>query len=195
MKNILIAVIVLATFVGCKKGENDPGISFRSRDARVVGEWKVSSMEDETTTKIGTPVTSNKSETNKFDGSKKIKTVVVDGTTSPQQADDNKYEVKLEIKKDGTLAYSETRTAPDGVVSSFSTTGTWNWADSRKNKTTISLNYFGGQTLSSGFYDIDQLKNKEMIFKAETETSSKTGGLASAGDTETKMTMSVTLTQ
>ena len=194
MKNILIALIVLSTFVGCKKGENDPGISFRGRDARVVGEWKVSSMNEETNTQDGTPVKNNRSRTDKFDGSKKTTTVVVDGKTINQTPDDNKYEVKININKDGSIEYTETTTSVNGVVNTYSNTGTWNWLDSKKNKSTVLLS-FSGATLNSGIYDIDQLKNKEMIFKSESETSDKTTGQASASDQVVKTSMSVTLTQ
>ena len=50
MKKVLFslaAIVLLSTvfITGCKKGEDDPGISFRSRDARVTGSWTLSSSE------------------------------------------------------------------------------------------------------------------------------------------------------
>jgi hypothetical protein len=38
---MLAALIVIPAFQSCKKGENDPAISFRSRDARLIGNWKL----------------------------------------------------------------------------------------------------------------------------------------------------------
>lgn len=37
--NSIIIAAVISVFASCKKGENDPFISFRSRKARVAGEW------------------------------------------------------------------------------------------------------------------------------------------------------------
>lgn len=46
----LVAVVIMApSFQSCKKGENDPGISFSSRKARVAGEWTVTDMSMENT--------------------------------------------------------------------------------------------------------------------------------------------------
>ena len=47
MKKVLLLIFVIAlpvmifTFSGCKKGENDPFMSLHSRKARLVGEWKL----------------------------------------------------------------------------------------------------------------------------------------------------------
>ena len=35
----------LLVFTGCRKGEDDPFLSFRSRTARLTGEWKLKSGE------------------------------------------------------------------------------------------------------------------------------------------------------
>lgn len=49
MKKLLIAFFLLgtisSTIVSCKKGENDPSLSLRSRKARLTGEWKVTAYE------------------------------------------------------------------------------------------------------------------------------------------------------
>lgn len=51
MKKVLLSITALAlvagsmTFTSCKKGENDPAISFKSRKGRLAGEWTVSSAE------------------------------------------------------------------------------------------------------------------------------------------------------
>ena len=52
MKKLLIMTLALGMLAGCKKGENDPGISFRSRDARIVGEWEMEIMEETQIVKI-----------------------------------------------------------------------------------------------------------------------------------------------
>ena len=47
MLNRIVALFILATFilVGCKKGENDPLISLKTRKSRLSGEWKMSFAE------------------------------------------------------------------------------------------------------------------------------------------------------
>ena len=49
MKNLKIAlfVVLAATFIlpSCKKGENDPFISLKSRDARITAKWKLTKIE------------------------------------------------------------------------------------------------------------------------------------------------------
>jgi len=41
----LIAAFAVPSFQACKKGEDDPGLSLRSRKSRLAGEWKMASME------------------------------------------------------------------------------------------------------------------------------------------------------
>ncbi len=41
---VIAAALIVPSFQSCKKGENDPGLSFSSRKARVAGEWTVSDM-------------------------------------------------------------------------------------------------------------------------------------------------------
>lgn len=36
-----LVALAIPTFTGCKKGENDPGISVKSRDSRISGVWKL----------------------------------------------------------------------------------------------------------------------------------------------------------
>jgi hypothetical protein len=38
---MLVAMIAIPTFQSCKKGENDPAISLKSRKARLCGDWKL----------------------------------------------------------------------------------------------------------------------------------------------------------
>jgi len=64
MKKVLLslaAIVLLSTvfITGCKKGEDDPGISFRSRDARVTGTWTLSSSETVSTYNTTTTTTNN----------------------------------------------------------------------------------------------------------------------------------------
>lgn len=48
IKNSLIILLATGLMIplnhNCKKGENDPGLSFRSRDGRITGTWQLSSL-------------------------------------------------------------------------------------------------------------------------------------------------------
>ena len=163
MKKILIAVMALATLAGCKKGENDPGISFRSRDARIVGEWKLSSYEysDETTTTIQSTTTVSSTKTTFSNGS--YTTVK---NPSSGGSDDSKYEYTLNIEKGGKATLTVVETNPNGPNSTEVAEGDWYWLDADKNKAKIALNvYVSGpiEYFDGGFFDVDELRNKKLV--------------------------------
>ena len=59
MKNSIklaaLALVIAATsFSGCKKGENDPFLSLKSRKSRAAGEWKLSAFTTTYTDASGT---------------------------------------------------------------------------------------------------------------------------------------------
>ena len=41
MKRIAIYLLILVSILGCRKGDEDPIVSFRSRENRLIGEWLV----------------------------------------------------------------------------------------------------------------------------------------------------------
>lgn len=47
MKNYLLSFLILTSFFACKKGQEDPSFSLRTRKARLAGEWKVKSKQDD----------------------------------------------------------------------------------------------------------------------------------------------------
>lgn len=157
---LFIGVLILE---GCRKGENDPLISLRTRDARVTGEWKLVSYESTSTTiTTSGSTTVTQTTTNMYDGS--LWTSTTAGGT-----DTYSYSRNLNILKDGTYTYMETE---DGDQSEDS--GRWSWLSDAKKKRRILLD-------NEGIFYIDQLKNKEMIFTEEYDDSY----IDSNGDSET----------
>lgn len=128
--------------VGCKKGENDPFISFKSRDGRISGTWKLISLEstDSYSSVGGTSVT-----TKNYDGS--ILTTISSGSSDVES-----YSYEITIEKNGNYSSIE---ITDGTT--VEKEGHWWWLDDAKNKTRITFE----DDFSS--YKIDQLKNKELI--------------------------------
>ncbi|MBW8048780.1 MAG: hypothetical protein FVQ77_00255 [Cytophagales bacterium] len=138
-----IALIAMPLFYSCKKGENDPFISLRSRDKRITGEWKLVSAEE----------TSTWSRDFGFGATSGSTTTIYDGKTSVTTGGGSSlYTLTITFEKDGTATYKED---DDGDIEDV--TDEWFWLDSKKNKTTISHPF--------GFFVVDQLKNKELILK------------------------------
>jgi len=187
-KSVLMLLAVAFIMPACKKGENDPAISLRSRKARVEGEWTVSKMEStRTTTPTCTGCTVSTTKTT-FDGT--TKTVV---ETNGSNVDTDIYSVSensLVVEKDGNYKWTETETltsyngnAATGSTPSTSVDeGVWNFTggagDTKKKSELVLVNtkststYGSTSTTSTStgspfgvIFMIDQLKNKEMILK------------------------------
>lgn len=167
----LIALAGLTTITGCKKGENDPFLSLKSRKARITGEWKLSEGSI-------TESYSNLSGSGTFLTTYTGSTANYDGTTVG-------YTEKITIEKDGTF---EVVIVEDGETNTIK--GNWFFsgkskdADLKKKEAIIfsETQYIssGGTSTYSGLYAdqtllLDQLKNKELIFKGSF-TYSQTGG-------------------
>ena len=56
---IIVTMVSLLVLNGCKKGEDDPFFSFRSRDARLAGEWVIKSLNTSEAMSQETNVTNN----------------------------------------------------------------------------------------------------------------------------------------
>jgi hypothetical protein len=167
-KSSLFLLTAVITLQGCKKGENDPFLSLRSRDARITGEWELIKMEKEEHTYYvpnknpdigyyelkltsfdGKELTYNKNRYynttygNPYNGYKDI-------------AYTSSYSHILVIDKDGNI--KET-TIEDGKETGL--TENWWWINDKKKKTRIAI----GDDLNS--YEIDLLKNNELILKQD----------------------------
>lgn len=110
MKKLILSTTILAaiassmTFTSCKKGENDPAISFKSRKSRVTGEWAVSSMESTASdTYASGGVTITDRYVTNFDGTTFTYTETeADGDVSETKA--NVTEWSFIFEKDGTYS-------------------------------------------------------------------------------------------
>lgn len=171
-KNLSIAIIFLVgilAFNGCKKSENDPFISLRSRDARITGTWNLTGF-TQTQTQYQPFNQTTLTSTQTFNGS----TMVV---TSGTNSDSYTFSQEMTIEKDGTYSMI--------VISDGDRTeeaGYWFWLNGAKDKTYIAI---GGDS-----YRIDQLKNSELIL-IENSSSKETN---SDGDIVSNTTVSTTIT-
>lgn len=186
MKKVKLSILMLLAVVlilpACKKGENDPFISLKSRDGRITAKWKLTTIagtESDITTQSGATSTVSKSIT--YNGSTEVTTTTTSMTGLPAQTSTTTsiYTFDMTIDKLGVVTYNLTE-PPD----SYTGNGTWVWASNSKDKDviTISLNGNAG-FLFSGTYDISQLKSKELVLQVTTDESS-----TSSNQTETKHT-------
>lgn len=192
----LIALMVAPfALTGCKKGENDPFLSVKSRKARLVGEWTVSKGEGKSTS--GSTTT----------------TWTYDGTTETQTTGSNTstrtVTYSYTFEKDGSMTYVETETGTilGAAYTDVSTqTGMWNFrgrVGDAKNKdavivtvnsftntytisgnTNTSTNSCTGDDCFSVVLEIDRLSNKEVILKS-TGTSTDASGTDTSEDSWT----------
>ncbi|MDD4149454.1 MAG: hypothetical protein PHE33_05445 [Bacteroidales bacterium] len=132
---ILILVMFGLTFSSCKKYEDGPALSLKSKNARITGEWKLVAYSYERTSTSG------------------ITTSTYDGTTMITAYGSYPYSRTLIIDKDGTYTYKETN---DGDTEEH--TSYWSWIDGAKGKEQI--NFY-----SDDLYNIKKLANKELVFE------------------------------
>jgi hypothetical protein len=158
-KNILFIALGLiigsVTLTGCKKGENDPFLSLKSRDARITANWKLVKVEssDVSTDPFGTDTYTD----------------TYDGTTMSSAYNGTTYStfscsLSVEILKDGTYVSTE---VVDGDTETVNGRGVW--MNSAKNKTMISLDNLGA-------FEVNGLKSKELMLKVYSKDVAVSGG-------------------
>jgi hypothetical protein len=160
-----VAALVAPTLESCKKGENDPGLSLRSRKARVAGEWKVSKMDLKSSSKgstiqtntsfSGVTTTTNSSYTDdvtiSFDGTnfkhtEKYSNTNNNVTTTSDTTYTGTGEIKFTFEKDGTFTKSETRkyTRTNVTTPYTGATQTVTWTQETTETTTGTWNFTAG---------------------------------------------------
>lgn len=174
MKNILkvnyfILISIGMIAVSCKKGENDPFLSLKTRDSRISGEWELKSM----------LITDAGNSYDNYDTSSYTYTEIYEngtyaynytsiytsnGTTDTYQQGDTitPYEYSMEIEKSGNLILAVTEDQETAELKSL-----WYWLDTGKKKTILVVN-------GSPYY-VDRLTNNELVLKAD-------GSLKGMGD-------------
>lgn len=161
LKIITVSILGLLALQSCKKGENDPALSLKTRDARITGEWELEYASE----------IYNYNEQYADESYIESESIIVedgqlnyiysysytyDNTTQSDSDEDGPYSYSetLTIEKDGS---SSSRVDEDGTV--YMNDRNWWWHDSSKKKTQIS---FGGS-----MYTVDRLTNKELVLKAD----------------------------
>ena len=144
MKKILIIGLVTLNLFSCKKGENDPSVSLRSRKARLTGEWVMKSIEFiETDTKYTCDNSGNCNyvpSTRIYSIKDGISSETVDNIESKEV---ESIEHKMTIDKDGTykiyskyapLIDSDGNKMEGAGFSEENSEGIWSFVNKNKNK-------------------------------------------------------------
>lgn len=179
--NIFAALLLMLPIItNCKKGENDPFLSLKSRKSRLTGEWEL--KEGKITETSGGSTT-----TYTYNGTQQTVSSSLGSFTFD-------YTEKITFEKDRSY---EKVTVDDGDTETIK--GEWYWIGKNKNLdlknkeavgiTELQYTSSGGTTTYTGVYAddilvIDQLKNKEMVIK-RSYTSSSSGSSTSREETFT----------
>lgn len=143
MKSLSGLLFIVLFLFSCRKGENDPFLSLKSRDARIKGTWilKESTFEEQETDIFGTEIYKES-----FNGS--TMTISNDGV----EMNSYSFSETLEINKEGDYTLSSVEDGETYYVS-----GSWWWLNDSKKKTRISFD----DDIES--YEIDRLTNNELV--------------------------------
>jgi hypothetical protein len=154
---LVLFAFTVNMFCSCKKGGNDPAISFKSRDARITAQWKLTKIESTYTQVVGPSTTLTLVS---FDGFLYTTKISLNG--NPVITDTKSGTFEMTIEKKGVMSWSETY-INGGTTEARSATGFWSWLDSDKNKSSVYVEG-GAYFFFSGRYKIDRLASKELVF-------------------------------
>ncbi|MEZ5014044.1 MAG: hypothetical protein R2794_07105 [Chitinophagales bacterium] len=153
----LAVIVVLGTSTlllnGCARGEDDPWLTFHTRDARISQPWILKKM-------TGTIVTTTNGNTEnieyEYDGTRIY--ITHDGVTTSYI-----YSFTMNCKDNGELFSTESMVNEnDGsTYASSSKTSFWFWGDDKQNKTNVNLD-LTGLFASYPTYDIPRLAWNDM---------------------------------
>lgn len=157
---IVLSSMILfgVAFEGCKKGQNDPGISLHSRDARLTAKWKLTKIES--TDVNGTSATISTTTIITYDGTTFSKGVTTPPLATVTSTGTGTYE--MTIDKRGKISFNETYTPSGGTADITSGEGNWEWLSDSKNRDNILLDG-SGNLFNGGLYAVDRLASKELV--------------------------------
>lgn len=190
---LLLLAITAITFNSCKKGENDPFLSLKSRTGRISQDW-VLSTEDYTIKNTTSSYSSSDHYT--FNGtSETLTTVLTIGSSSSTTTDTYAYSEEFVMAKEGT--YKST-TVDDGTTEIEE--GNWSWVGKNKDQDLKNKEAFviastqssGSDYTNSGktippdmIFAVDKLSSKELVIMFDYLSTDTNGNTYSMSGTKT----------
>ena len=157
----ILLTILLTVVSSCKKGEDDPFLSFKSRDARLRGEWKLVKMTGTYTDGLVEPGVSDLN----------VYTVDYDGTTVTRTENDSvtgsaTWSVNYTFEKKGIF---KSVSLLDGAKEEY--TDYWSWGNTDKKKTRLIIDeedHFDFElpdyySVNEESYSIKRLSGKDLV--------------------------------
>ena len=131
----LLFILIVSIFNGCKKGEDDPAISLRTRKARLSGEWTLIAGDYSRLYQSGS---SGTSEIIIYSEDSYLSTsTLVSGASVLTSTYTISHSLKINFKRDGTFSYVESKGNSVSLIS-----GTWRFLGKNgdnKNKERIKI--------------------------------------------------------
>ncbi|OFX23022.1 MAG: hypothetical protein A2033_16430 [Bacteroidetes bacterium GWA2_31_9] len=164
----ILGIITSLTYTGCRKGEEDPFLSLRSRDKRIIGTWTLKSSSDVTTTNRTTTDYNNKNLVKTTEASSLSESLTFDGTV---------------FTTDNNITTTTTNVITEPVQSS----ATQKWSYNTTTEVVIDNNH----TLNKKNYSVELEINEDHTYKAtitETFTYHYSSGYQTIGGITTNYT-------
>lgn len=186
-------ILLLSVFNSCKKGEDDPFLSLRTRTQRLTGTWTLKSADYTKTEKMGSWYTAKYHYI--YDGSKYNKEISYNDTLN--NVETYNYSEEIEFKKNGTYSKNYSNNGDN-----FTEEGMWTWIMKNKESElkdkeailitiTKEIDTSGTETYSgvSNYPDdmmvFKKLSNKEFVIHFDYSHSNEDGEIASYTGTMT----------
>jgi hypothetical protein len=160
LKLIVLLSLAVIIFDSCKKGADDPLISFRSRNDRICAKWVLKSAEGKYTNSSATALYKEKNYS--YSGSNFTLTYLNSSGSQTVMTYDA-YELQMELDKKYTVSYTENYNL-NGNFNSISYTGYWYWMDDKK-KTMLFIPLNETMAIDCNQWEVTELKHKQITLK------------------------------
>ncbi len=160
---IALACLLMLT-TGCKVGADDPNLSLTSRDARLLGNWRLTSAAGYDSLVSNVDI---EARVTKFDGTQ----LTVEHTPTTGLIETNTVQIDMVITEGGDLTVTENW---DGEI--VTSAGNWRWVDTDRDKSELSLGGDPG-SITAGTWSVTRLAKKELVLNRRTVSTYATQGI------------------
>lgn len=165
-----MALLMSVALVGCKVGAEDPGLTFSSRDGRIMRAWNLTGYDR---------VSVDSSDLGVFTTTESLANGIRTRTDFFGSSTES-YALVITLDKGGKLMTTETN---DGDVTEE--VDYWEWLSADKNKSEVVV---GGGTDAAGIWSILRLTSKELILERNTSELNTNNGDQSLSTDSYKLT-------
>lgn len=170
LKFVLLIIISVFILDSCKKGADDPLISFRSRNSRICAKWKLTSFTGKYTNTE--PTATIKELDYSYSGTDFTKTTIYN--TAPQLAETySAYNFQMELDKNYIFKFTESYSY-NGAFYSTTKNDYWYWQDDKR-KTMIYIPLSSADVFDIDNWEVTELKHSQITLKYSTSSTNTAG--------------------